>query len=157
MSLSVKNARGATHDLESMTAPGWKRISAEEWRQQSLLAAQERRERREPAIVEARRLLRDGEFTKAEQAVTAADQSIEGAVALARLYESELRRRVGERPPAKREELEPLYHKALHWALSTYPDPHTREESDAYESGRAGDRARLAEILEGAESRADSY
>lgn len=146
-SLSLTAPRGATHDLDSLTAPGWRKISYEEHRRESERAAQERAAARAPALRQAEVELKQGNFEGAEHAILAADQSIEGAVALARLYEAELRRRVSAAPSPSRDELAALYHRALRWALSTYPDPHTREEADSYEEGRDRDRANLIEIL----------
>ena len=100
------------------------------------------------AIDEARRYLAADAFDDAEQAVLSVDSTIRGSVKIAALYEEHLRGLVagggGHRDAAR---LERVFWRALSWAQSCYPEPHTECEAEAYEAGRERDRAGLIEVL----------
>lgn len=100
------------------------------------------------AIAEARRHLADDAFDEAERAILSIDSDIQGAVKVAALYEEHLRRLVGSGgKPRDAARAERVFRRALSWAQSCYPEPHTQCESDNYEAGRREDRAKLVTIL----------
>lgn len=119
--------------------------NAEKYREASNRAMEERRAARKPAVEKATKLLREGKFEEAEKTIMQVDQSIEGGVAIARMYEARLRELVEERAP--KDTLESMFGRALRWAQNCYPDPHTQDEADSFESGRIEDHARLVKIL----------
>ncbi len=147
-SITLATPKGQTHDLDSTHAPGWKRISPEEYLASSRKQAREREQGRKPAVAQAEKLLREGNFDEAERAITRVDSSIEGGVEIARMYERRLRQLVeaGEHV-ADRERAEEIFGRALRWAQSCYPDPHTQIEADDFAAGQAEDRARLVAVL----------
>lgn len=104
--------------------------------------------KRAPAEAQAAELLTQRRFDEAEQAVRRVDDSIYGAVALAKLYESHLQALVAAGEVERdRAHLEEVFRRALNMAQSCYPEPHTACEADNYERGRVEDRARLVGIL----------
>lgn len=122
--------------------------SADEYREASERAARERGAARAPAVSLAEELLRKGEFDEAERAVMQVDQSIEGGVAIARMYERRLREMVDKGLVSRdKQAVEAVFGRALRWAQHCYPEPHTQIEADDFEAGRKEDRARLVAIL----------
>lgn len=106
---------------------------------------------RAPAVAAAEPLLGAGRFDEADRLVLAADESIYGRVALARLYADELRRLAadGSTAPAspRRPHAEALFRRALAHKHACYPDPHTAVEAEDFARGRADDRAELVAIF----------
>lgn len=105
-------------------------------------------EKRAPALAEAAALLEAQRYDDAERAVRIADDSIYGAVAIAGMYREHLRSLVSAgQHKSHKPRVEEVFRRALNWAGNTYPEPHTREEADSYERGRAEDLAELVKIL----------
>lgn len=147
-SITLDAPKGPMHDVDSVEAPGWERITPERHRASAEAHARSRAEARAPAVAVAERLLADDRFDEAERAVMQVDQSIEGGVEIARLYERRLRSMVASGlVRSDRERVERTFGRALRWAQSCYPEPHTRIESEQFEAGRNEDRARLVGIL----------
>jgi len=104
--------------------------------------------KRQPAVDLAQRLLEEDRYDQAEQAIRAADDSIYGAVAIAKLYREWLSRLVAEgRVQTNRARVETVFHRAEYWAHSAYPEPHTEVEAENYASGQADDTRELVKIL----------
>lgn len=104
---------------------------------------------RDAAMLEARPLIASDRFDDAARVMLKADDSGQGRAALSELFVEALRaqvRRDGKRNPAKPRAVE-LYRRALQYRLSTYPDPHTQDEADRYESGMNEDRAEITAVL----------
>ncbi|HLO40910.1 MAG TPA: hypothetical protein VK176_07795 [Phycisphaerales bacterium] len=147
-SISLTTPKGATRELDSLTAEGWTKVTPEMQRAATEKFLRELEAKRGPAEEAAAVLLAQDRFDEAEAAMQRVDGSIYGAVALAKLYESRLRALVGEGAVQKdRGRVERVFDRALSWAQGCYPDPHTGEEAERYEAGRAEDRARLVAIL----------
>lgn len=146
-SITLKDPQGPTRDLDSTTAPGWQKSDAtspESCEQYQ----QEMKEKRKPVVEVAEQLLEHDRFEEAEGAIAAVDRSIQGGVEIARMYERQLRRLVdGGTLKADRDRVERVFRRALSWAQSCYPEPHTEIEARDYESGREEDAARLIQIL----------
>lgn len=105
---------------------------------------------REPAMAEASRLADLEHFEDAEAAVKKVDDSIYGAVALAKMYQAKLEALVATgsaRSGTGRQHAERIFGRALWWAQSAYPEPHTQYEADDYSRGQAEDLSRLVKIL----------
>lgn len=102
------------------------------------------RRHRAPAMARAARLIDDGRFDDADRAVTSVDDSIYGAVALAGLYKAVLE---GSRGTRRTEWREQVFAKALWWADSAFPEPHTAVEAEHYDAARAEHRAELVHLL----------
>lgn len=102
--------------------------------------------KRAPAVAAAEELVAQGRFDEADRAVVAADGSIYGCVALARLYREHLEALV-RGGAASRDRCIAVFNRALRWAQSAYPEPHTEIEAEDYRRGRAADRARLVGLL----------
>lgn len=103
---------------------------------------------RRPALEAARVLLEEGRYDEAERGIAAADDSIYGAVAIAKLYREWLQTLVDRREPcADRATIEAVFDRAEHWAHSAYPEPHTACEADNWARGRLEDTATLVQIL----------
>lgn len=144
-SITLLRPAGSSRDLDSLTALGWRREDAatpESFER----ARQERAETRAPSVVRAAALLATGRFDEAEQAVLDVDASIEGVVAVARLFEARLRELAA--AGADGEATRQVFERALRWAHSCYPDPHTGCEAENYDRGRREDLARLSAILD---------
>lgn len=106
--------------------------------------------KREPAMAEAAALADAERFEEAERAVTRVDDSIYGAVALAKMYQAKLEALVASgaaRSVKSKKHAERIFERALWWAQSAYPEPHTQYEADDYSRGRAEDLSRLVAIL----------
>ncbi len=147
-SITLAAPKGSTYDLDSMTAPGWRKISPEEHKKEMAKYAKEREAARAPAIEKASKLLAQNLFDEAEREIMKVDSNIEGNVAIARMYESQLRSLVSSGKHKKdREHASVLFRRSLAWAQSCYPEPHTEVEAEDYEQGRTEDRARLVKIL----------
>ncbi len=146
-SLSLTRPQGPKYDLDSTTAIGWKKEDAatpESYEKH----VKEQRARLEPAVEKAAGLLQREKFEEAEAVVAAVDSSIQGSVAIARMYEEHLRALVKSGAARKdKERIERVFLRALSWAQNCYPDPHTQIEAENYEAGRAQDRARLVGVL----------
>lgn len=67
-------------------------------------------------------------------------------MALARLYREHLEAVVRD-GAATRDQRLAVFQRALRWAHSAYPEPHTEIEAEDYRTGRAADRARLVNVL----------
>ncbi|HZW07800.1 MAG TPA: hypothetical protein VFF65_11820 [Phycisphaerales bacterium] len=105
----------------------------------------QRKASRAPAVSRAAELIGKGKFDEAEAAVHAVERSIDADVDMSRLYERRLREVVA--AGAGRAKVESVFRRALRWAQSCYPEPHTEVEAENYEAGRAEDRARLIAVL----------
>jgi hypothetical protein len=104
--------------------------------------------KRNAAVDDALPLIAAGKYDEAELAVRRADDSIQVAVAIARMYTDALADMVKDgRHKRDRPTAEALFGRALRWKQSAYPEPHTAYEADDYERGRATDRAELVAIL----------
>lgn len=101
--------------------------------------------RNEEAIGHARILVAQGRFDDAETIVKSADPSIQGFVALARMYEQLLLEAVAANSPS----VPTLHKRALDAALACFPEPHTEVEAEQQEEYWAETRARFAEIASG--------
>lgn len=147
-SISLTAPRGPAYDLDSTTAEGWTKITPAQQAKAYEKHMKELEQKREPAEQNAATLLAEGEYDEAELAIQRVDSSIHGSVALARLYESQLRSAVKQGGVRKhKDKTETLFRRALSWAQNCYPEPHTEHEADNYEKGRTEDRARLVAIL----------
>lgn len=103
---------------------------------------------RAPAMKRAMELVEAERYDQADEAVKAADGSIYGEVALAKMYREHLAVLVAAgRHHAERARAEAVFRRALKWAESAYPEPHTEVEAENYERGRAEDLADLVKIL----------
>ncbi len=98
------------------------------------------------AIFAAREHLRSDLFDDAEREILTVDSSIQGSVKLMRLYEEHLRNLV-DSADKDNERTERVFYRALSWAQSCYPEPHTECEAEDYAKGRTGDRANLVGVL----------
>ncbi len=106
--------------------------------------------RREPAMAEASALADQERFDEAETAVKRVDDSIYGAVALGKMYQAKLEAIVASgaaRSGDGKRRAERLFERALWWAQSAYPEPHTAIEADNYSTGQAEDLSRMVGIL----------
>ena len=105
-------------------------------------------ERRAPAVREAHRLLAEDRYDEAEQAIRRVDDSMYGAVEIAKLYRRRLEqlaaRGVNE---ATKPHLTRVFERAVRAAYGAYPEPHTAIEAEQYDTGRETDRAELVRIL----------
>jgi hypothetical protein len=147
-SITLTAPKGPKHDLDTTDAPGWERITPEQHRADSERHAKLRAAKREPAVREAERLLLSDKFDDAEHAILAVDQSIEGGVEIARMYERRLKAMVeAGLVKRERERVETVFGRALRWRQACYPEPHTQMEADDYEAGRKEDLAHLVGIL----------
>lgn len=147
-SISLTAPKGPTHDLDSMTAEGWTKITPAQQTKAYKKHMQDLEARREPAEKAAAALIAKDEFDAAELEIRKVDSSIYGSVSLAKLYESRLKTFVEQGNVRKhKDKAEVLFHRALSWAQNCYPEAHTEVEAEDYESGRAEDRARLVAIL----------
>lgn len=147
-SLSLASPKGPTHDLDSMTAEGWTKITPAQHAKAYKKHMQEMEARREPAVQAAAALIAKEEFDAAELEVQRVDSSIQGSVAIAKLYENSLKSFVEKGNARKqKDKAERLFRRALSWAQNCYPEPHTEIEAEDYEAGRKEDRARLVAIL----------
>jgi hypothetical protein len=132
-SITLAAPKGNTYDLDSMTAPGWKKITPQQHKKDMAKYAKERAAAREPAIASAALLLAQHLFDEAEREIMKVDSTIEGHVAIARLYESHLRALVSSGQHKKdRDHAAVLFRRALAWAQSCYPEPHTEIEAEHY-------------------------
>jgi hypothetical protein len=108
----------------------------------------DKEKKRNAAVDDALPLIAAGKYDEAELAVRRADDSIQVAVAIARMYTDALADMVKDgRHKRDRPTAEALFGRALRWKQSAYPEPHTAYEADDYERGRATDRAELVAIL----------
>ena len=96
-------------------------------------------------MIKARDLIAAGEFDAAERTVRSADDSLEAAAALARVYRECLRTAVA--AGVARSTVDAMFHRAKAAAWHAYPEPHTQIEADNYEHGRAEDLAMLVKIV----------
>ena len=104
--------------------------------------------RRAPAVAEADRLMSEDRYDEAERAIRAVDDSIYGAVEMAKIYRHRLEQLVldGVNLDTK-PRLVRVFERAVMAAWSAYPEPHTALEAENYSRGRATDRAELVKIL----------
>lgn len=100
------------------------------------------------AIAAAREHLAADAFEEAEQAIQKVDRDIQGSVKISMLYKEHLAALVqsGVKTTDKAR-IERIFFRALSWAQSCYPDPHTECEAEDYEAGRVQDRAELVALL----------
>ncbi len=147
-SITLAAPQGPTHELESLTAEGWTKITPAQQTKAYERHMQELNQRRAPAEQAAAEFLARDQFDQAELAIQRVDSSIYGAVALARLYETRLKAVIAQGGVSKnKDHAETLFRRALSWAQNCYPEPHTQIEADDYEQGRAEARTRLTGIL----------
>ena len=100
------------------------------------------------AALQAMPLVKAGRFDEADELIRAVDRDLMGGAAMSRMYRAHLEELVntGELERDK-PRVEAAFHKALATAIWAYPEPHTADESESYEAGRARDRANLVAIL----------
>jgi len=98
---------------------------------------EEKKRRLADASGEAIALILALRFEEAEARLKAIDADIFGANALASAYETAL-----ERAPAETR----IYTRALHWARSCFPDPHTAIEAEQFRAAIEEAESRLARI-----------
>jgi len=103
--------------------------------------------KRSPAVAEAARLVEQERFDEAEQTILRVENSIYAIVDIAAVYRRRLEQLVAEADDAAKPQREAVFRRALDWAQSAYPEPHTSMEADQYDSGRAENRAQLIRIL----------
>lgn len=96
------------------------------------------RERLADMAEEVIRLILELRFEEAEAAVRQVDSDIYGANALADAYEAALQRNPSD--PT-------LLDRAIFWAHSAYPEPHTAIEAEDYRAGAAARVARLRSVF----------
>lgn len=96
------------------------------------------RERLAEMSAETVRLILDFRFDAAEATVRQVDSDIYGANALADAYEAALQRNPSDRT---------LLDRAIFWAHSAYPEPHTAIEAEDYRAGAAARVARLQSVF----------
>lgn len=101
--------------------------------------------KRAPAVATAERLLQDDSFDEAEREIQRADDSIYGALEIARMYRRRLEQLIA--AGEGRARLDAVFRRALAWAQGAYPEPHTAIEAEQRDAGRAEDRAELVRIL----------
>ena len=105
-------------------------------------------QKRAPALQRATALIEAQRYDEAEKAVTEADDSIYGAVALAKLYRQCLAEAVaGDCQQTELPRRLALFQRALIWAQSAFPEPHTQTEADDYQRHRTATRAELVALL----------
>lgn len=147
-SISLTAPKGPAHDLDSLTAEGWAKITPAQQTKAYEGHMRELKERLAPAEQAAAQLLAKDQFDQAELAIQRVDGSIHGAIALARLYESRLRAVVAQGGARNnKDHAEALFRRALSWAQNCFPEPHTECEAEDYNRGRAEARGRLEGIL----------
>jgi hypothetical protein len=104
--------------------------------------------KRAPALAQAIKLVIAERYDEAEQTVTRVDDSIYAGVAIAKMYRDRLTELVAQgQHRSNPAQAEAVFHRALSWARSCYPEAHTHYEADDYERGRAKDLADLTQIL----------
>ena len=104
--------------------------------------------KRAPALAIARQLIAQGKFDEAELTVKRVDDSIYGAVAVAKAYREHLAQLVESGAHKKdRAHAEAVFHRAKLAAWGAYPEVHTECEAESYATGRAEDLAALVKIL----------
>lgn len=152
-SFELVEPRGPTAPLvQGGPVPGVESVE-DEARRQMLRDEQDRyleelAAKRVPAIAQATALIENHHYDEADRCVVAADGSIHGAVALAGLYRGLLEQLVvGNLVEQQQDYAENLFRRALRWAQSAYPEPHTQMEADEYARSRAADREKLVAIL----------
>lgn len=101
-----------------------------------------------PAVAEAERLLEQDQFARAEAVLKAVDRDIYGACQIEDMY----RRRLEALAAAgitdeNRARVEAVYHKAVYWALTAFPTPHTACEVEQYDAAGAKAKAHLIGVL----------
>ncbi len=100
------------------------------------------------AIAAAREHLATDAFEEAEQAIQKVDRDIQGSVKISKLYKEHLRVLVESGvKTSDKDRIERVFFRALSWAQSCYPEPHTECEAEDYEAGRIEDRAELVALL----------
>jgi hypothetical protein len=130
-SISLTAPMGPKYDLDSMTAEGWTKVTPEMQREATEKYMQELEERRGPAEEAAAALMVQGKYDEAELTIQRVDSSINGSVSIARMYESRLKSVIKQGDLKKdKAGVEKLFHRALTWAQSCYPEPHTEIEAD---------------------------
>lgn len=103
---------------------------------------------RETAVTRAAEMIAAGRFDEADRLVLEHDQSGQGPVTLAKLYENRLTRMAGEtHANHDRAAIEAVFNRARTWAWRQYPEPHTQMEAMDAAAGRNEDIARLEKIL----------
>lgn len=101
---------------------------------------EEKKRRLTDASGEAIALILALRFEEAEARLKAIDADMFGANALASAYEAAL-----ERAPAETR----IYTRALHWARSCFPDPHTAIEAEQFSAAIEEAESRLARLFRG--------
>lgn len=109
------------------------------------------RRKRAPAVFQAARLIDAGEFDQAERLVTDGDDSIHGAVALARLYRATLEQarnsvRLVADASCRATWRDEVYRRSVRWACQALPEPHTAVEAEQFEQARQQAKAELESI-----------
>lgn len=107
-------------------------------------------ELREAAVRASLPLLDRAMFNDAEESVLAADDSIVGRRAVARMYEHHLRKLVELGTHRKSPELvDEVFRRAVRWAHAAYPEARSSADAEEIERGRSQDSVRLAGIVGG--------
>jgi hypothetical protein len=104
--------------------------------------------KRAPAVTKAIELIAQERYDEAEQTIKSVDNSIYGAVATAKVYRQRLEELVtGGLSGPNKTRAEAVFWRALSWAQSAYPEPHTAIEAENYSDGRSEDYSELVKIL----------
>jgi hypothetical protein len=93
--------------------------------------------------VEAKRLIRERQFQKAEDLIVDPYAGGQEFALLGRLYEEQLRESHDQRTDVR----EHFYRRSLHWKRRSYPEPHTEIEADDYARGISEDHETLVRLL----------
>lgn len=106
---------------------------------------QKLREKLSAAVSDAIPLAVVGDFDGAELMIRAIESDVDGWLAMARLYIAAIARLGGEKAAATdRDRVHAMFDRAVAHLEHAYPMPHTQDEADAYEQGKAQDRDRVA-------------
>ncbi len=106
---------------------------------------QKLREKLGAAVTDAIPLAIAGDLDGAEFMIRAIESDVDGRLAMARLYIAAIARFGGEKAAATdRDRVRAMFDRAVAHLEHAYPMPHTQDEADAYEQGKAQDRDRVA-------------
>lgn len=163
-SITLANPKGPTHtvdDYEARQAAAQNthaaaaaQIEASKPTKPNAPASREKRnataDPMQAAIATAREHLAADAFEEAEHAIQNVDRDIQGAVKISMLYRERLAEMVKSGEGANSSDkarAERVFFRALSWAQSCYPEPHTQIEAEQYAEGRERDRAELVAVL----------
>ena len=109
---------------------------------------QKLREKLDAAAANATTRVLAGEFDEAEQMIQEIDRDIYGWLAMARMYIASIAKLGGEEAAIKdRERILTMFERAVALRERAYPMPHTQDEAEAYDRGRAQDRGQVVQEI----------